>query len=167
LIVVAGIFLPVYILLQRGFDQIGANWNFVIHDPQQRQHIFMAMLLVIAGGAELLVRSQIVEASPWKFVAPTALLIIGITLLFHTQYGTPDAMAVTMRKHHYQGVTVMFVAVFTFADLFWRKKQRWLAYAWLMFLFTAAGLLLTYREPWGAYRNPDGSLVDALRGGNR
>jgi hypothetical protein len=29
------------------------SWNFAINDPQQRQHFFMAMLLVIAEAAEL------------------------------------------------------------------------------------------------------------------
>jgi hypothetical protein len=152
LIVVAGVFLPIYILLQRGLDQVGANWNFVIHDPQQRQHIFMALLLVIAGIAELLVRSKTVQGRLWKFVAPLALLVIGITLLFHTQYGTPEAVAEAMRKHHYQGITVILVGVFRVADLLWRQSQKWLAYGWIVFLFMAAALLITYREPWGAYR---------------
>lgn len=164
LIVIAGIFLPAYILLQRGFDQIGMSWKFIIRDAQQRQHIFMAFLLVIAGAAELAIRSKTVQGRVWKFVAPAALMAIGVTLLFHTQYGTPEALAESMKKHHYQGVTVILVGVFRVVDLLWRQSQRWLAYAWIVFLFIAAGLLSTYREPWGAYRNPDGSLVDVVTG---
>ena len=163
LIVLAGIFLPAYILLQRGIDEIGVSWNFVAHDPQQRQHIFMAFLLVVAGAAELAVRSNKVHVRFWKFVAPSALLVIGVTLLFHTQYGTAEAMAVSMRKHHYQGVTVIFVGFFKFAELLWQRTQSWLAYPWIVVLLIASALLITYREPWGAYRNPDGSLIDNLR----
>jgi hypothetical protein len=166
LIVVAGVFLPVYIVLQRGVDQIGASLNFVTHDPQQRQHVFMAFLLVIAGIAELLVRSRKVQAKLWKFIPPAALLAIGITLLFHAQYGTPEAVAEAMRKHHYQGVTVILVALFRAAELIRQRTQKWLAYPWIIFLFIAATLLITYREPWGAYRNPDGSLVDVMRRSN-
>jgi hypothetical protein len=165
LIAVAGVFLPIYILLQRGFDHIGASWNFVIHDPQQRQHMFLALLLVIAGIAELLVRSKTVRAGLWKFIAPGALLAIGITLLFHAQYGTPEAVAEAMRKHHYQGVTVILVGLFRIAELIWRRSQKWLAYPWIILLFIAAGLLISYREPWGAYRNPDGSLIDTMKEG--
>jgi len=153
LIVIAGIFLPAYILLQRGFDQIGVSWNFVINDPQQRQHIFMAFLLVVAGVAELAVRSKTVQGRLWKFVAPGALLVIGVTLLFHTQYGTPDAVAEAMRKHHYQGASVILVGLFRVADILWQPRNKWLAYAWIIFLFVAAALLITYREPYGAYRD--------------
>jgi hypothetical protein len=163
LIVVAGVFLPIFILLQRGISQIGSSWNFVIQDPQQRQHIFLAFLLVVAGIGELLVRSKTVQAGFWKFIPPAALLAIGITLLFHTQYGTPEAIAEAMRKHHYQGIVVIMVGLFRIADILWQRKQKWLAYPWIVFLFMAAALLLTYREPWGAYRNPDGSLIDNLR----
>jgi hypothetical protein len=48
----------------------------------------MAMLLVIASAAELAVRLKTVRGKLWKFIAPASLLIIDITLLFHTQYGT-------------------------------------------------------------------------------
>jgi hypothetical protein len=134
LIVIAGIFLPIYILLQRGLDQVGVSWNFVIHDPQQRQHIFMAGLLVVAGATELAVRSKTVRGRLWEFIAPSALMVIGVTLLFHTQYGTPEAVAESMRKHHYQGISVILVGTFRIADLLWQGRQRWLAYPWIVFL---------------------------------
>jgi hypothetical protein len=153
LIILGGVFLPVYILMQRGFAQIGVSWNFVIHDPQQRQHIFMAMFLVVAGAAEIAVRAKIVHEKFWKFVAPAALLVIGVTLLFHTQYGTPEAVAEAMIKHHYQGASVILIGIFRVADLLWRRRNRWLAYPWIIFLFITAALLITYREPYGAYRD--------------
>jgi hypothetical protein len=79
------------------------------------------------------------------------LLVIGVTLLFHTQYGTPEAVAESMRKHHYQGASVILVALFRTADILWQHK-KWLAYPWIIFLFITAALLITYREPYGAYR---------------
>jgi hypothetical protein len=162
LIVVAGVFLPAYILLQRGFDQIGISWNPVINDPQQRQHIFMAMLLVIAGASEIMVRAKTVQGRLWKFVAPGSLLAIGVTLLFHTQYGTPEAVAEAMRKHHYQGASVILVAVLRAADILWRPRLKWLAYPWIIALFIAAALLISYREPYGAYRTlPAGQQISS------
>jgi len=121
---VAGVFLPAYILLQRGFDQIGISWNLIINDPQQRQHIFMATLLVVAGTAEIAVRAKTVQGRLWKFVAPGALLVIGVTLLFHTQYGTPEAVAESMRKHHYQGASVILVALFSWGKLLAKSDER-------------------------------------------
>jgi hypothetical protein len=162
LIVIAGIFLPTYILLQRGFGQIGISWNLIINDPQQRQHIFMAMLLVIAGAAEIALRAKIVQGRLWKFVAPGALLVIGITLLFHTQYGTPEAVAESMRKHHYQGASVILVALFRTADILWRPRNKLLAYPWIVFLFVAAALLISYREPWGAYRTQTPQMTELV-----
>jgi len=162
LIVVAGVFLPAYILLQRGFDQIGVSWNLIINDPQQRQHIFMAMLLVIAGAAEIAVRAKTVQGRFWKFVAPGALLVIGVTLLFHTQYGTPEAVTEAMRKHHYQGASVMLVGIFRGADILWQKRNKWLAYPWIIALFITAALLITYREPWGAYRTQTPQMTELV-----
>ena len=46
LVLAAGVFLPAYILLQRGLSGIGITWSLVISDPQQREHFLMALLLV-------------------------------------------------------------------------------------------------------------------------
>lgn len=93
LILVAGIFLPAYILLQRGLDGIGITWNLVIRDPQQREHFLMALLLLAIGSAETLIRRAVLRSEVWRFVSPVALVLIGILLLFHTEYGTRISLA--------------------------------------------------------------------------
>ena len=152
LILMAGIFLPIYILLQRGPDQIGTTWNLVIRDPQQREHFLMALLLLAIGGVETLFRKNLLRFAVWKFVAPIALIVIGILLLFHTEYGTLEAMAEAARKHAYMGFVIILAGVLKAADVHWRSKFSWLAFPWIAMLLIAALLLVTYREPAGAYR---------------
>ena len=152
LILLAGIFLPAYILLQRGFDGIGVTWNLVTRDPQQREHFLMALLLLAGGFAEVLLRGKKRRSKLWHFVAPTALALIGAMFLVHTEYGTPDAVAEATRKHVYLGSEIILAGLSKAAQVLWERKFRWLAFPWIVFLFLAALMLLTYREPPGAYK---------------
>lgn len=151
LIVTAGLFLPVYIILQIGLNQVGAAWDFVVNDPQQLEHGAMALLLILAGTAELLTEAGIVQGKVWKLVAPGALVSIGFLLFFHTEYGTPEAIAEAVTQHRYQGSLVIAVGVFKAAEVLWRRSVEWLAYPWIILLFITAILLISYREPPGAY----------------
>ena len=153
LILVAGVFLPAYILLQRGFDGIGLTWNLVIEDPQQREHFLMALLLLAAGLAEVLDRAKLLLTRLRKFVAPAAFVAIGLLFVFHTEYGTPEAIAESVTKHRYLGLVIAIAGLFKAADGLWRKKFRWIAFPWIAMLFIAALILITYREPAGAYRS--------------
>jgi len=152
LILFAGVFLPAYILLQRGLDGIGTTWNLVIRDPQQREHFLMALMLLAAGFAETLIRKEGRRSELWRFVAPGALMIIGIVLFFHTEYGTPDAVAEATRKHIYLGQVIILAGLFKAAEVLWARRFKWLGFAWIALLFLAALMLVTYREPKGAYR---------------
>ena len=155
LILVGGIFLPAFILLQRGISGIGTTWNLVIRDPQQREHFAMAIFLLAAGVAEILLRTSKSRAAAWKFVSPVALAIIGIVFLFHTEYGTPEAVAEATRKHIYMGFAILLAGLFKVADVLWRKRFAWLVFPWIAMLLVAALLLITYREPPGAYRTTE------------
>lgn len=152
LILVAGIFLPAFILLQRGISGIGTTWSLVIRDPQQREHFGMAVLLLAAGLAEVVLRTNTARAAAWKFVAPVALTIIGAMFFVHTEYGTPEAVAEAARKHAYMGMAILLAGLFKGAEILWQKRFSWLAFPWIAMLLVAALLLLTYREPAGAYR---------------
>lgn len=152
LILIAGIFLPAYILLQRGFDRIGITWNLVIRDPQQREHFLMALLLLAAGLAEVLDRAKLLVTNLLKFVAPAAFVAIGLLFVFHTEYGTPEAIAESVLKHRYLGVVIAMAGLLKAADVLWRKRFKWLAFPWILLLFVAALMLITYREPPGAYK---------------
>lgn len=153
LVFIAGLFLPAYILLQRGPDEIGVTWAAVIRDPQQREHFLMALLLLAAGLAEIVHRARVSRTRLWGLVAPAAFVAIGIVLILHTEYGTPQAIAESVLKHKYMGVIIALAGLFKAADVLWQKTFRWLAFPWIGFLFIAALLLITYREPSGAYRS--------------
>lgn len=170
LILIAGLFLPAFILLQRGMDKVGVSWNLIIRDPQQREHLLMAFLLVVVGGAEILHRAGIFRGQLWKFLAPVALVMIGAILFVHTEYGTPEAIAEAVTKHRYQGTPIILAGVFRAAEVLWHHKQKWLAFAWIVMLLAASVLLISYREPEGAYRTDSSNShsplgATAARGG--
>jgi len=146
LIILGGLFLPVYIAVQGE-----TNLGLLINDPQQVEHALMALLLVLAGAAEILFGAGLVQRRIWRFVAPAALIAIGIIFLIHTEYGTPEAVAESVSKHRYLGFAVMLVGIFKAAEVQWQRTIRWLAYPWIIALFVTALLLITYREPKGAY----------------
>lgn len=156
LILIAGVFLPGFILLQRGFDGIGVTWSLVIRDPQQREHFVMAALLLTAGSAEVLLRTNAQRSRLWRFVSPAALVIIGAVFFVHTEYGTPEAVAEAARKHAYMGLAILLAGIFKAAEVLWVRKLPWIVFAWIAMLFVAAFLLISYREPPGAYE--DGSV---------
>lgn len=124
LIVTAGLFLPVYIILQIALNQGGATWDFVVNDPQQLEHGAMALLLILAGTAELLIEARILQGAVWKFAAPVALVSIGLLLFFHTEYGTPEAIAEAVTQHRYQGSLVIGVGVLKAAEVHWRRSVK-------------------------------------------
>lgn len=163
LILIAGVFLPAFILLQRGVGGIGTTWNLVIRDPQQREHFAMAVLLLAAGLGEMLLRTNKTRATVWKFVSPVALAIIGAMFFVHTEYGTPEAIAEAGRKHAYMGFAILLAGIFKGAEVVWRKRFGWLAFPWIAMLLVAAVLLMTYREPRGAYRTTTGPTAKNFR----
>lgn len=153
LVFVAGLFLPAYILLQRGLDEIAVTSAAVIRDPQQREHFLMAFMLLMAGLAEIVHRARGARTKWFGLVAPSAFIIIGFLFFIHTEYGTPDAIAESVRKHRYFGLVIALAGLFKAAEVLWRRRFKWLAFPWIVLLFIAALLLITYREPPGAYRS--------------
>lgn len=152
LIVIAGLFLPVYILFQLGSTKIIVTRDFIFRDPQQREHLSMALLLVLAGLAEIASEAKVVRAKIWKLIAPGALVVIGLVLLYHTEYGTQEAVAEAVTIHRYQGSLIILVGVLKAAAVLWERSLKWLAYPWIVVLLVTAALLIGYREPAGAYR---------------
>lgn len=163
LIVIGGLFLPAYIVLQNGLNQIGERWSFIANDPQQLEHFAMALLLVLAGIGEIIGEANSYQPF-WKLMAPGALIAIGSLLFLHTEYGTPEAIAESVTQHRYQGSLVVLVGISKVADVLWQRRVKWLAYPWIVLLFITALMLIRYREPEGAYRvsNDTQTLSSAL-----
>lgn len=162
LVFIAGLFLPAYILLQRGPDEIGVTWTAVIRDPQQREHFLMALLLLAAGLAEILHRARAPRVKWLGLVAPSAFVAIGFLFFIHTEYGTPEAVAESVLKHRYFGLVIALAGLFKAAEVLWRRRFKWLAFPWIALLFIAAVLLMTYREPPGAYRTGQSGQSQSL-----
>ena len=162
LILIAGIFLPLFILLQRGLGGVSTTWHVVVRDPQQREHFAMALLLLAAGSAEVFIRTSKSRHQLWRFVSPIALALIGAMFFIHTEYGTPEAVAEAARRHAYMGLVIALAGVFKAADVRWRRTFSWLALPWIAMLMIAALLLITYREPPGAYRTSEAATKPSV-----
>lgn len=147
LILIAGLFLPLF-TFSHHLEELGLAWQASILDPQQRQHMLMAILLTIAGLSELLRLKY--RKSAWKFVLPIVLGIIGILFVIHPQHGTSEAVMQATLIHKYLGSALILSGLFRLAEMLWQHR-RWLAYPWLFLLAIAAVFLISYREPVGAY----------------
>ena len=163
LIFIPGIFLLIFLLFHHGLDKIGISWTIMMSDPQQRQHLLMAILLLVAGLAEILYRVEVNPVELWRIIWPIVLVVIGVLFIVHTQHGTSEAVARAVIVHRFLGVSLALTGALKIADLLWTKQFPWLAYPWILFLFIVAVLLISYREPEGAYHGSNGNSEDQTR----
>lgn len=159
LIFLSGIFLASYLIIpHHGLDQATKQWAFVWYDPQQRQHLQIAVLIIFGAGLELLARYPTASgiSTPGRSLLwggwPVALAAVGILFLTHQQHGTSDAIVRATLIHRVLGVLLFAAASCRTAEIFGTSRTRWLGRAWPLFLLAAGGLLLIYREPAGAYQ---------------
>lgn len=152
LILLAGLFLPPYMLLHHGFNKVDISWRFVMGDPQQRQHFLMAVLLLVAGIAEVIHRIQMLQGQLWQFVWPSVLIVIGVLFTIHTQHGTHEAVSRAVTAHRYLGILLILGGLLKAAEVLWIQHFEWLAFPWTIMVLASAVLLISYREPEGAYQ---------------
>lgn len=151
LILAAGLFLPVFTYIHHT-NELSLAWQATIYDSQQQQHLFMAILMSIAGFGELMRIKY--QRSFWGFALPIVLVTIGVLFLTHPQHGTTEAVAQAALIHMYLGSVLVLSGMFRGAEMLW-PNQKWLTYPWVVFLVMAAILLISYREPSGAYMSVD------------
>ncbi|HAG27575.1 TPA: hypothetical protein DCG61_02240 [Patescibacteria group bacterium] len=142
--------LVAFLPFHHGLNNFEAVWNYLILDPQQRQHFIMLCLFVIAGTAELLNRKNFERINLWQFILPAVIMMIGLLFLYHPQHGNHEAIQWTATFHRYLGLNLIFAGVIRIIDLLWQNKPRWFSYIWIIFLSIASIMLITYREPDGA-----------------
>ncbi|HZQ08830.1 MAG TPA: hypothetical protein VFD70_19765 [Anaerolineae bacterium] len=98
LMIAAGITIPVILFghSHEGQDA-AAHRRAVLADPQQRQHISMAGLVLLSGLAEI---GRLAGILPplFGYVWPLALAIIGVMFMRHTQHGNHAAMSQAVRS---------------------------------------------------------------------
>lgn len=147
----AALLLPAFVLVASEQPIVDAA-AFMWRDPQQRQHLFMAATLLAAAVLEFWRRWT--RTASWSGAWPAALVVLGGLLMTHTEYGTADAVRWAERQHLYQGITAVAAgAGFAVARLHNRAGRLAVIIGPLLVL-AAAILLLTYREPPGAYESP-------------
>ena len=73
---------------------------------------------------------------------------------------TPEAVAESVLKHRYLGLVIALAGLFKAAEVAWHRRFKWLAFPWIALLLLAAAILLTYREPEGAYRTNASSPLE-------
>ena len=150
IILVAGIFLPLF-SFSHHFNELTLAWKATIYDPQQLQHMIMAILITIAGVAEVAYLRGQGKNQLLRFVFPLVVGIIGIMFITHPQHGTSEAVLRAVTIHKYLGTVLIFAGIFKALEVIKKNTQRWLTFSWIFFLTIAAILLISYREPEGAY----------------
>jgi hypothetical protein len=156
LVALAGAFLLAYLVVPyHGLARARAQWTSVFGTAQQRQHLIMSLLVLLGGGAELLALSREVRWPTWRFVWPSALVAIGVIFLAHSQHGTSDAIRRAVLIHRALGVTFAVAGMLAAAGAL-RDPRRKLQASWALALLVAAGLLVAYREPEGAFHSASG-----------
>ena len=154
----AGAGLLLYLVIpHHGLDKARLQWSFVFGDPQQRQHVIIAMLILVAGVFEILGRAGRLRGRSWMLAWPAAVAVVGILFLVHQQHGTSEAVARAMRVHRYLGTTLVLVGLLAGFDSLRARRGGALGVGWALGLLVAAVLLIIYREPEGAYHGSMGS----------
>ena len=152
LVTVAGAGLLLYLVIpHHGLDDTTRQWSFVFGDPQQRQHVIIATLLLIAGVVEILARADRLRGPAWRLAWPAAIAVVGILFLVHQQHGTSEAVARATLVHRYLGAVLVLAGVAAGLDAMRPRRGGVPGAVWPLALLTAAVLLIIYREPEGAY----------------
>jgi len=151
LILGAGLFLLVYIFIHHAPDEFGLVWQVILTDPQQRQHVIMAMLLTIAAILQLFYVLKKLSFSWIPYAWPLVLISIGILFILHPQHGTREAIAYMKPYHTVLGAVVLLTGT-TVAFAVKKHTSKVLRLAAIGLLTLSALLLLFYREPVGAYQ---------------
>lgn len=149
IVLAAGIFLISYLLLHHGIAKVPLVLSLVLKDPQQRQHLLIALLLSLAGLAQIL--SQVKNIPALHYGWPLAILIIGILFLVHEQHGSSEAIEWAQRIHKYLGILLILVSLAFTLNTFFANRYRWFSIGWPVLLILCAVFLVLYREPPGAF----------------
>ena len=151
LVLIAGVSLPLVVLLHRGFLSAATVWRAIAREAQQRQHLYMALLLVVAGSSEVLHSVKSVHQNAWLYAGPLALVSMGVVFVVHHQHGTSEAVAKAVTMHRWIAMSLSVAGALRIADLA-TEGTTLLRAAWPIALLAAAGLLIRYEEPAGAFR---------------
>jgi hypothetical protein len=152
LVMIAGAFLLGYLVLpHHGLALARTQWRFVFGDPQQRQHVFISLLVFAGGGIQLLATAEKLRGRVWHLAWPAALVAVGVLFLVHPQHGTSESVLRAVFVHRVLGSTLILAGALAGANVLRVVPSVWLQRLWATALLVAAILLFAYREPEGAY----------------
>ena len=151
IVLVVGIFLPLFAYAHH-WNQLSFAWQATVNDTQQLQHMIMAILMTVAGIAEIRYLKGKNKNSSLRLVFPFMVIIIGLMFIAHPQHGIGESVIRAKIVHNYIGIMLISSGFFKVLEIFGRSTLRWLVFPWIIFLAAAAILLISYREPEGAYR---------------
>ena len=136
-----------------GLDLAKEQVLFVWNDPQQRQHLFIGAVILLAGLAEIFSRKTAKVRQLWARAWPVALAIVGVSFLLHQQHGTGAAVAAARRIHTAIGAMLLISGAVRALELRTASARRLLRAAWPVALLIVGALLTIYQEPAGAYHS--------------
>lgn len=155
----AGLILILYLVFpHHGLNHAREQWEFVFGDSQQRQHVVIAGLMIVGAAAEVLYRTNADIPRITTYMWPASVFAVGLLFAVHTQHGTSEAVARAVAIHRALGSVFIGAAAIRAAELvsgadvvLTRPVHRWLVFGWPVLLVIASVLLMSYREPAGAY----------------
>lgn len=150
IVFLSGLFLPIFVFIHHS-DEFDLAIRASLADPQQVQHLSMAILLMIGGIGEIFSIRSGGKNILLKLIFPTVILIIGGMFLLHPQHGTAEALHTAKIVHNALGTVLVLTGILRFFASFFAEKRKWLLYPWIFFLIISAILLITYHEPPGSY----------------
>lgn len=151
ILLTAGIFLPLFMLTHHGLGMVHESFHIVTQDPQQFQHLMMALLLMAAGLTRVLLLKGILKNIFWDLVRPICFFTIGLMFLMHAQHGTADAVSWAVTVHKYLGAIIILSSLLQIAAITYFPQGKAAAIAGAVLLLSSGFFLLSYSEPQGAY----------------
>ena len=147
ILVSAGVFLPLFMLTHHGLSMVHESFHIVTQDPQQFQHLMMALLLMAAGLTRILYLKGVVKNLFWDLVRPLCFFTMGLMFLMHSQHGTVEAVSWAVTVHKYLGLIIVLSSLFQIAGITYAPEGRGAVAVGAILLLCAGIFLLSYTEP--------------------
>lgn len=140
--------------------QPSAVWYLMTHNSQFLQHFFGGLVFIIAGIAEHIRYGK--TQGFLQYIAPLAIGLSGIIFFFHQQLGVSTSVVYAMGWHMSFGVFMITGSVFRVIDLLFFESKKGFFFVWIIAILIGASMMMTYREPAGAYQLPVNNMIQNL-----
>lgn len=126
-------------------NELPRAWEWIINDMQQRQHLFMGVLIGLGSIAALI---GLKLQKEWlRLGLPLAVALIGLLFLVHPQHGNSEEAATGLLIHRVAGTSLIIAGLAQAGGLFLKQWRKVLAVVAGAGLLLSAVLFISYREP--------------------